>query len=56
MRDLVARYGRDRAKVCAAYAAAEREGRAPRLKNKSAKSPEEYAEALWRDGDRRGWF
>jgi hypothetical protein len=56
MRMLVKKLGRDKEKVCAAYADAERNGEVARLSNKSEISPEAYAEALYDDGERKGWF
>lgn len=38
------------------YAEAERDGQVRRIKNASGKTPEEYALALWRDGDIKGWL
>jgi hypothetical protein len=43
-------------RVCREYALAEKRGDAPRRRNNSGLSPEEYARALWRDGKRRDWF
>ena len=56
MRRLVKQFGRDKEKVCRAYAAAERDGQVPRGSNVFKLSAEEYADALWRDGERKGWF
>jgi hypothetical protein len=56
MRRLIANLGRVEDTVCKAYAAAERRGEVPRNRNKYGLTPEEYARALWRDGDRKGWF
>jgi hypothetical protein len=56
MRNLVNSFGRDQYQVCAAYAEAERGGQVRRIKNASGKTPEEYALALWRDGEKKGWL
>ena len=56
MRKLVRELGRDKNAVCAAYAKAERDGAVPRQNNSRGRSAEEYADALWRDGDKKGWF
>ncbi|GAA2867176.1 hypothetical protein GCM10010837_18110 [Aminobacter niigataensis] len=56
MRRLVAKLGRNQDAVCAAYADAERSGLVMRAKNTTGHSPEEYALALWRDGERKGWL
>jgi hypothetical protein len=56
MRRLVKQFGHDKAKVCRAYAAAERDGQVERVQNSKNLTAEEYADALWRDGERKGWF
>ncbi len=56
MRNLIARYGHNENKVCAAYAAAESRGDVPRYSNKYGLTPEQYARRLWRDGELKGWF
>jgi hypothetical protein len=56
MRTLIGEIGRNKPAVCAAYAQAERDGRVGRAKDAHDTSPEAYAEALWNDGDRKGWF
>jgi hypothetical protein len=56
MRNLVKSFGRDQYEVCAAYAEAERDGLVGRKRNASGKTPEEYALALWRDGEKKGWL
>jgi hypothetical protein len=38
------------------YALAESRGEVPRQSNEHDLTPEEYAHALWRDGERKGWF
>jgi hypothetical protein len=52
MRELLRQYGYDKRRVCEAYAAAERRGQVPRLRNKSKLDSEEYAKAMWDDGHR----
>jgi hypothetical protein len=56
MRELIADLGLDEDKVCRGYALAEESGKAPRKRNKSGLSSDEYARALWRDGRLKGWF
>jgi hypothetical protein len=56
MRQLVESLGRDEYRVCEAYAEAERDGQVKRSKNASGKSPDEYATALWRDAEQKGWL
>jgi hypothetical protein len=56
MRRLAKQFDRDKATVCRAYAAAERDGQVGRVQNSKNLSAEEYADALWRDGERKGWF
>ncbi|WP_287119468.1 hypothetical protein [Mesorhizobium sp.] len=56
MRDLVAKHGRKPETVCPLYAKAERDGIVQRKSNKHGINPEQYAERLYRDGDRKGWF
>lgn len=56
MRMLIKDLGRNRGAVCASYARAERDGIVPRKSNKNDTSPEDYAIALWKDGERKGWF
>ncbi len=56
MRQLIAKYGRNEDKVCSEYAAAESRGDVPRYSNRYELTSEQYARALWRDGDRKGWF
>jgi hypothetical protein len=53
MRELVAKYGMDKEKVCLAYARAERNGEVTRKRNEHDISPEDYADRLWRDGLRK---
>lgn len=56
MRQLVASLGYDREAVTAAYADAEADGIVPRLSNTLNKSADDYALALWRDGEKKGWL
>ena len=56
MRKLISSLGRDKSKVCAAYAKAERDGLVDRDSNTTKKSPEQYADTLWRDGYKKRWF
>jgi len=56
MRKLVARIGRDEDAVCAAYADAESYGDVIRKSNVHDRTPEEYARALWRDAEKKGWI
>ena len=50
MRELYALHAGDEAKVCAAYAEAERAGRVGRSSNEYGISPEDYAKRLYRNG------
>ncbi len=56
MRKLVAELGRNKSAVCTAYANDERDGRVKRASDAHEMTPNAYAEALWNDGDRKGWF
>ncbi len=56
MRHLVKQYGRDKEKICRAYAAAERNGEVVRKRNSMNRTSEVYADLLWRDGERKGWL
>ena len=56
MRRLVRGLGSVKAKVCAAYARAERDGLVRRQINTSRLSPEEYAVKLWNDGQDKDWL
>lgn len=56
MRMLIKDLGRNRGAVCASYARAERDGIVPSKSNKNDTIPEDYAIALWKDGERKGWF
>jgi len=56
MRALVGMLGHDQYEVCTAYAEAEWGGQVPRKNNADARTPEEYATALWRDAQQKGWL
>ena len=56
MRKLVRELGLNERAVCAAYAQAERDGEAPRAKNRNGWTSEYYASELWRDGVKKGWL
>ena len=56
MRELVAKHGRRPHVVCPLYAQAERTGLVRRKSNKYGISADDYAQRLYRDGDRKGWF
>lgn len=56
MRALHRKLGPSKEAVCAAYAAAERDGQVERKRNKYALTPEQYAARLWADVQRRGGF
>ena len=55
MRRLYCQYGGDKTAVVRAYAQAERGGEVSRKRNEHGLTPEEYAEWLFRDGERKGW-
>lgn len=54
MRELVKKHGLNKEPVCSAFAEALRLGQVS-WKNR-AQSPEKYADAVWRDGEIKGWF
>jgi hypothetical protein len=54
MRGLVRKHGLDKEPVCAAFAEALLSGQVS-WKNKTSK-PEKYADAVWRDGEIKGWL
>lgn len=56
MRELVAQFGGDRDRVCAAYAQAEWDGAVSRNRNANGMSAKDYAVALWEDGIKKGWL
>lgn len=53
---LLKQFGADKTKVCRAFAKAEREGLVLSHRRVDQKTPEEYAEAVWRDGEYRAWL
>jgi hypothetical protein len=56
MRSYFHRFGGDRERTVAAYAAAERRGEVARRSNVRAMDPDDYARRLFADGARRGWI
>jgi hypothetical protein len=56
MKRLYKELGPSRAKVCEAFAAAERAGQVTRKRGTEKTSPEQYASDLWSDGIRKGWL
>ena len=56
MRRLYREYGGNEALVVAAYARAETAGEVQRKRDKNGLTPEEYAKALFRDGEKKGWL
>ena len=56
MRKLVKELGSEKAKVCTAYACAERDGLVRRQADARRLSPEEYAVKLWNDGQDKDWL
>ena len=56
MRSLIAKHRHDADRVCKEYALAEERGEVRRKSNKNNTTADEYARALYADGDRRGWF
>jgi hypothetical protein len=56
MISLVAKFGLHEDIVCRQYAAAEKRGEVARKRNKFRLTPDQYARALWRDGERKGWL
>lgn len=56
MRDLVKRHGKDADTVIREYARLEEAGLVRRKSNRFSLSATQYAEALWSDGLRKGWF
>jgi hypothetical protein len=53
---LISKYGLDQDIVCREYAQAEQRGEVRRESNVGDISAEQYAQALWQDGIRRGWI
>ena len=56
MRDLFVLHRDNPERIISAYAAAERNGEAPRENNTSGLTPERYAKALLNDGLKKGWL
>lgn len=56
MRDLVRKYGLNKAEVCSAFAEGLKAGQIKWKNNTSNLSPETYADAVWRDGIKKGWL
>ena len=56
MRELFRLYQGDKAMVVRAYAEAEQAGEVNRLRNASGYGTEQYARALWADGEKKGWL
>lgn len=56
MRSIWARCAPDEDRAVREYAAAERQGEAPRKQNKHGLTPEQYARALLSDGMKKGWL
>lgn len=56
MRAIWTRCAPDEDRAIQEYAAAERRGEAPRARNTSGHSPEQYAKALLADGLKKGWL
>lgn len=56
MRALARQFGYDRSLTCKAFAEAERDGKVTRGRNARNSAPEVYANALWGDGERKGWL
>ena len=58
MRELYARFGDNKDRCVAAYAAAERRGEVVRTSKQSGKTPEAYASGLFNEGleFRKGWL
>jgi hypothetical protein len=56
MRGLVRTHGLNKEPVCAAFAEALLSGQVSWKNNTSEYSPKKYADAVWRDGEIRGWL
>ena len=56
MRRIYYEYDGEKTAVVQAYAQAERNGEVLRKRNEHGLTPEEYAEWLFRDGERKGWI
>lgn len=56
MRELYRHYSGNKEAVVKAYSEAERSGDVDRLRNASGYGTEQYARALWADGEKKGWL
>ena len=56
MRRLYREHRGDKDRAVREYARAERAGKVQRKQDKNGQTPEEYAKALFRDGERKGWI
>lgn len=56
MRELVRKHGLNKEPVCATFAEALLSGQVNWKNNASNYSPEKYADAVWRDGEIKGWL
>lgn len=56
MRELVRRHGLSKERVCADFAEALRSGKVRWKNNTTNFSAEKYADAVWRDGEIKGWL
>lgn len=56
IRKLYAEHAGDKPAVCAAFVRAHDDGLVVRKSNKTGQTIERYADALFRNGMRRGWF
>lgn len=56
MRELYRHYSGNKEAVIKAYSEAERSGDVDRLRNASGYGTEQYARALWADGEKKGWL
>lgn len=56
MRELFRLHQGDKATVIRAYAEAEQAGEVDRVRNASGYGTEQYARALWSDGEKKGWL
>ena len=56
MRELFHFHQGNKAAVIIAYAQAEKTGEVDRIRNASGYGTEQYARALWADGEKKGWL
>ena len=56
MRELYRQYKGDKSAVIRAYVEAEQAGEVDRKRNASGYGIEQYAQALWNDGEKKGWL